>query len=103
MTAVYLQPGFLGMPPRQIVRRDLSSQCDGNATTFATPEPYLGGTLQVAWNGLDCGDNGGEFDETGLNTFSMDEAPEAGASLVVRYMPLSVTAAAPGGMRMQLP
>lgn len=89
MTTIWSRPAMLGMPAREMVRRDLSAQCDGTETTFATPEPYRSGTLQVKWNGLDCDSEGGEIAETGPSEFEMAEPPETGASLVAVYVPWS--------------
>ena len=65
---------------------DLSAAADGIATTFAAPEPYVAGSLQVWLDGMRLRPGiGNDYQETSSTQFLMAVAPLLGAVLLVNY------------------
>ena len=64
---------------------NLSSQVDGEKTSFTLPEQYDTGSLRVYYNGIR--ESPSSVTETSTSTFELDFAPENGLSLIVDYYP----------------
>ena len=66
-----------------IVFEDLTANCDGNRTQFATSQNYDADTIIVYLNGLRQRQN--TVGQVGLNGFTLPTAPLLGDVLEVRY------------------
>lgn len=64
--------------------RDLSAQVNGVATSFATLETFLAGSLEVYLNGVRQ-QRGVFFSETGTASFATAEPPRPGDALSVQF------------------
>lgn len=63
---------------------DITTQVNGVATAFSTPEDYLPGTLEIYLNGIRQR-RGVFFSETGPRTFSTTEPPKPGDALSAQF------------------
>jgi hypothetical protein len=68
----------------EMKKADLSSQIDGNTTTFNVPVSYQANSLRVYYNGIRQ-ESGNGYSEASATTFTTTFTPQVGETISIDY------------------